>query len=406
MESAEDPEEIKLGLKTIKDYSWKELLDMDACTSCGRCQDVCPAYITGKPLSPKWLILDSRNHALALHSDRKLVEKSILPENFKKLDSFLIKNLLLKTSNVNENIQVISNDNNQASNEFSSSGTYRSQNNSLTQKSVLKIGGNVDARIAGEVIDQDVFWSCTTCMACVEECPVGINHVDQIIGNRRNMALMYGEIPTEAQNTLKSIENKGNPFGNPADRIDWIKGLDVKILKEGDSVDYLYWVGCVSAFDKRKQKIAQSLVKIMNKANLSFGILGEVEGCTGDPARRLGEENLFQTMAKKNIDILKGIRFKTLVANCPHCFNTIKNEYPEFGNIGNGIQPEIIHHSVLLRKLLENGTIIPKENSENKKFTFHDPCYLGRYNDEYEAPRRSITAIKGFEIVEMEQNKK
>jgi Fe-S oxidoreductase len=255
-------------------------------------------------------------------------------------------------------------------------------------------------------MDPAVFWSCNTCYACVQACPVGINHVDQIVENRRNLALMHGEIPHEAQSTLRALENRANPYGDPNDRANWLEGLDVTILKPGDSVDYLYWVGCVSAYDPRKQKIARSLVTIMNHAGLSFGILGTAEGCTGDPARRLGEENLFQTLAKNNIETLSKITFKVLVANCPHCFNTIKNEYPEFGNLGGGRSPEIIHHSQLLRRLLADGKIsLSDEGPDAGAITFHDPCYLGRYNDEYEAPRAALKKVKGLAILEMEESR-
>jgi Fe-S oxidoreductase len=177
----------------------------------------------------------------------------------------------------------------------------------------------------------------------------------------------------------------------------------VKQLQPGEAVDYLYWVGCVSAFDPRKQKIAKSLVTIMQRAGLSFGVLGSMEGCSGDPARRLGEENLFQTLAKQNIELLKSVSFKTLVANCPHCFNTIKNEYPQFGNLGEGRQPEIIHHSVLLRRLLE-GNKLPLKEEALKEVTFHDPCYLGRANDVYEAPREIIEKLDAA-LVEMKRCK-
>ncbi len=387
----ESGEEFSLGLGNIKDYSWKHLLDLDACTSCGRCQEVCPAYTTGKPLSPKWMILDTRNHMLALQADGKLSE-TVIPKALAATDSFLTKDLLLASSGV-----VKSEDG------YKSNGAWRAPNNELVQNAVLTLGKSSEERIAGEVMTQDVFWSCTTCMACVEACPVGIQHVDHIVGNRRNMVLMQGEIPQEAQGTLRSLENRTNPYGDPNHRIKWSEGLDLKILQPGDAVDYLYWVGCVSAYDQRKQKIAKSLVKLMNKAGLNFGVLGNAEGCTGDPARRLGEENLFQTLAKGNIETLKSVKFHTLVANCPHCFNTIKNEYPEFGNLGEGKQPEIIHHSVLLRRLLKENKLTLKDSET--EFTFHDPCYLGRYNDEYEAPRETLTKIKGLKILEMEKSK-
>ncbi len=388
----ESGEDFSVGLDTIKDYSWKHLLDLEACTSCGRCQDACPAYNSGKALSPKWLILDTRNHALALHAEGKLGE-SLLPSSLTSLDGRLTKEFLLERSGLVPNSDKAT---------YDPRGTYRGLN-TLTQNSTSTLGGDPSRSIMGDVISADVFWACTTCHACVTACPVGINHVDQIVENRRNMVLMRGQIPHEAQGTLRALENRGNPFGDPAERISWIQGLDVPILKPGDSVDYLYWVGCVSAYDKRKQKIARALATIMKTAGLSFGILGTVEGCTGDPARRLGEENLFQTLAKKNIELLRSLRFKTLVANCPHCFNTIKNEYPQFGNLGEGKQPEIIHHSVLLKKLIAEEKITLKD--EYDTYTFHDPCYLGRYNDEYEAPRDSIRAVKGLKILEMEKSR-
>ncbi len=387
----EGEEEFSLGLESIKDYSWKQILDLDACTSCGRCQDACPAYNSGKPLSPKWLILDTRNHAVALHSEDKL-RKSFIPKFLRTFDKFLTDTFFLSYSGVNK-----------TENGFNASGEYRAKN-PLTQTSVKSLGINADERIAGGVIDPDVFWTCTTCMACVEACPVGINHVDQIVENRRNMVLMHGEIPNEAQTTLRALENRANPYGAPEDRINWTDGLDVPILKEGDSVDILYWVGCVSSFDPRKQKIAQALVKIFNKLEISYGILGKTESCTGDPARRLGEENLFQILAKQNIATLNSVNYNTLISNCPHCFNTIKNEYSEFGDIGNGKTPKILHHSQYLTKLLKEGKLNLKEGTE-ESFTFHDPCYLGRYNDEYEAPRKALKAVKGLKIIEMKESR-
>lgn len=387
----ETGEEFSLGLGTIKDYTWKNLLDLDACTQCGRCQEVCPAYLTGKPLSPKWVILDTRNHAHALQAEGALpVQTGINPGA--ALDRSLMANVTLPFNSLRQTAEG-----------FDATGMYRAKN-PLVQNSVRTLGGSADAKIAGDVMDPMTFWSCNTCMACVEACPVGINHVDQIVGNRRHLTMMEGQLPHEAQATLRSLESRANPYGPPEDRAKWLEGLGVRQLQPGDAVDYLYWVGCVSAFDPRKQKIAKSLVTIMQRAELSFGVLGSMEGCSGDPARRLGEENLFQTLAKQNIELLKSVSFKTLVANCPHCFNTIKNEYPQFGNLGEGKQPEIIHHSVLLRRLVESEKLPLKEGAL-KEVTFHDPCYLGRVNDEYEAPRKTLRSVKGLTILEMERSK-
>ncbi len=388
----ESGEELSLGLGSIKNYSWKNLLDLDACTQCGRCQDVCPAYLSGKPLSPKWIILDTRNHAFALHSNGAIGETKSAYNITTSLDRTLSSQVLLPFNSVRKEGLA-----------YKADGSYRADNMGV-QSSVRTLGGSPDATIAGDVIDPNAFWSCNTCLACVEACPVGINHVDQIVGNRRHMTMMEGQIPHEAQATLRSLESRGNPYGPPEDRTKWLDGLGVQLLQPGDKVDYLYWVGCVSAFDPRKQKIAKALVSIMQKAGLSFGVLGSMEGCTGDPARRLGEENLFQTLAKQNIELLKSVSFEYLVANCPHCFNTIKNEYPQFGNLGEGREPEIIHHSVLLKRLLADDKIPLKEGSM-KDVTFHDPCYLGRYNDEYDAPRKTLKAVKGLNIIEMDRNK-
>ncbi|RIL02775.1 MAG: Fe-S oxidoreductase, partial [Proteobacteria bacterium] len=387
----EEQEEFSIGLGTIKDYSWKQLLDLDACTSCGRCQDVCPAYLSGKPLSPKWIILDTRNHLLSLQAKGTLNESGANSISA-KMDQALLGGGYLASSGL------------RSDGSYTNGGRFRAENE-LVQSAALKIGESSEQRILGEVIAGEAFWSCTTCMACVEACPVGINHVDQIVGNRQNAALMHGEVPGEAQATLKKLEKQANPYGDPKDRCLWLAGLDLKILKPGDSVDYLYWVGCVSAYDQRKQKIAKALVRLMHAADLSFGVLGEMEGCSGDPARRLGEENLYQVMAKANIETLRSIKFKVLVANCPHCFNTIRNEYPQFGRISETEEVKIMHHSQLLRELLAQGKLKLKDVGEDLKVTMHDPCYLGRYNDEYEAPRQSLSKVKGLQIVEMERSR-
>ncbi|HMO17272.1 MAG TPA: heterodisulfide reductase-related iron-sulfur binding cluster [Oligoflexia bacterium] len=395
LESAmeEGADEFSIGVGSIADLDWKSRLDLDACTSCGRCQDVCPAYNSGKILSPKWLILDTRDHMLSLHKDGKLdgVNKapSVLTPVFDALAK--IDSLLLEVFLLNESPSIYPD-------------RYRRTDRVLPQSSPKDaLGKNPEALLAGEVMDEEVFWSCTTCRACMEVCPVGIEHVDLIVETRRNMLLMHGSVPAEAQPILRAIESQGTPIGNSEERSDWTKGLDIRFLNAGDSVDILYWVGCISAFDKRKQDIAKSMVKILNASHLSWGMLGNLERCTGDPARRLGDENTFQQSAKTNITTFKTLSFKKIVTHCPHCFNTIKNEYPDFGSIG--ISPEnVIHHSSFLKELIEDGTI--SIHPENKGLiTFHDPCYLGRYNDIYEEPRDALVQIGFSRVKEMESNK-
>jgi Fe-S oxidoreductase/nitrate reductase gamma subunit len=396
----EQGDEFVLGTEKIGDYSWKKILDLDACTSCGRCQEVCPAYLSGKPLSPKWLILDTRNHALGLASQGKFSSESLLPSALVNIDQHLMAHYITSTSGLRADSGT-----QETSSGYVPTGTMIRGMNPLVQNpKVFNIAQDAEHRIAGQVMSQDVFWACNTCLACVEACPVGINHVEHIVENRRNMALMHGEIPSEAAPTLRAIETRGNPYGAAEDRVKWAEGLDVPILGPGDSVNVLYWVGCVSAYDPRKQKIARSMVKVLNASGLSWGILGNAEGCTGDPARRIGEENLFQTMAKSNLEILRGLRFETLVANCPHCFNTIKNEYPEFGNLGEGRTPRIIHHSAFLRELLDAGSVTLAAGAE-ESVTFHDPCYLGRGNNEYEAPRDTLKKNSSLKILEMEASR-
>lgn len=394
----EKEEEVRFGYEAITDYSSKHLLDLDACTSCGRCQAECPAYLSGKPLSPKWLILNSRNHALALQANGRTDIPSVLPAPLLTLDRWLTRDIALNSVGVTQ--QMAAN----GATLTTYTGGMGSEQSEPVRNSLYQLGGSASARIAGEVMDQDVFWSCTTCMACVNVCPVGINHVDHIMANRRNMVMMQGEVPSEAQSTLRALETRGNPFGAPQDRIKWTDGLDVPIVGEGDEVEYLYWVGCISAYDRRKQKIARAMVQILRAAGVSFGILGEAECCTGDPARRLGEENLFQTLAKQNITTIKGVKCKTVVANCPHCFNSLGHEYTEFGGIANSSgTPRVMHHTQLIQEFI-NANKLPLSKGEGKELTFHDPCYLGRYNDEYDAPRETLVNI-GSKIKEMPRSK-
>lgn len=389
-------EDFSLGTATIQDLGWKSRLDLDACTSCGRCQDVCPAYNSGKILSPKWLILDTRDHMLQLHTKSAFEQSndtssdtifSGIFSSLKKLDATLLSIFMLKES------------------PSLYPDKYRRTDNQLTQNSPKEgLGSSLSARLAGEVMDEDVFWSCTTCRACMEVCPVGVEHVDLIVETRRNLLLIQGSAPSEAQPILRAIESQGTPLGDAASRQDWTSGLEIPFISKGDSVDILYWVGCISAYDTRKQKIAKSMVKILNAAGVSWGMLGNLERCTGDPARRLGDENTFQLSAKANIATFQSIRFKKIVTHCPHCFNTIRNEYPDFGQISDS-PVEVLHHAQYIQSLL-SANKLDVINKNDAHITFHDPCYLGRYNDVYEEPRDTLVQIGKGKITEMSANKK
>ena len=322
---------VSFGAESIDRLSWKGLLDLDACTECGRCQDACPAFATGKPLSPKSLILDMRDELHGQGSSPPAGQESPM------------------------------------------------------------IGGR---------IQEETLWSCTTCMACMEVCPVFIEHVPKIVDMRRYLVMEEGRFPETMQQAMRSLEAHGHPYpGTTASRLDWCQGLDVKIFAEVGSAEYLYWVGCSTALNSRNHKTARALVQLLQKAGVDFAILGNEEHCTGDPARRMGNEYLFQTLARRNIELLVSRQVKKIVTTCPHCFNTFKNEYPQFGAAF-----EVTHHSQLLARLIEEGRLKPPGGLA-EKITFHDPCYLGRYNDTYDEPRAVISALPGADMVEMERHR-
>jgi Fe-S oxidoreductase len=354
-----DPDTDVFGIGKIEDMTWKGLLDLATCTECGRCQSKCPAWATGKPLSPKQVILDLRDHAFAKAP------------------------YLLATESEREHLPA----------------------NVLAEAARPLVGG---ADVNG-VIDPDVLWSCTNCGACVEECPVDIEHIDHIDGMRRHQVLVESAFPTEATTMLNNLERRGNPWGMAEDRrADWITELDFEVpVVDGvipDGIEYLFWVGCAGALEDRAKKTTKAIAELLYTAGVTFAVLGPAEACTGDPARRLGNEFVFQMLAQQNIETLNEAgatkeKGRKVIASCPHCFNTISREYPQLGG-----DYEVIHHTQLLARLVEEGKLTPV-NSIDEKITYHDPCFLGRHNKVYTPPRQIIDAVPGTQAEEMHRCK-
>jgi Fe-S oxidoreductase len=350
-----DPDTDIFGLGKIEDLTWKGMLDLGTCTECGRCQSQCPAWATGKPLSPKMLILDLRDHAFAkaplllAGSDEA---KAALPEAVQK-------------------------------------------------EAERPLVGKPEAN---GVIDPDVIWSCTNCGACVNECPVDIEHIDHITDLRRHQVLIESEFPTEASGMLKNLENKGDPWGmGESKRAEWITELDFEVPVVdgpiGDGVEYLFWVGCAGALEDRAKKTTKAIATLLHTAGVSFAVLGPAETCTGDPARRMGNEFVFSMLAQQNVETLNEAGARKVIASCPHCFNTLSNEYPQLG--GNY---EVIHHTQLLARLVEEGKLKPV-NPIEEKITYHDPCFLGRHNKVYTPPREIMEQVPGIQAQEMHRCK-
>jgi Fe-S oxidoreductase len=359
-----------LGAAKITDLSWKQLLDTYTCTECGRCQSACPAWNTGKPLSPKLLIMDLRDHLFE-------VGPALVREKMEREGPPLPKF-------VPERIR-----------KFIAQGPP-----AKARAKFLEVRDRYLGRPEGEavalnpnIIEDDEIWSCTTCGACVYNCPVDIEHIDTIMDMRRNLVMMESRFPKEMQTALTNLENSGNPWGQSQQtRLEWTHGLDfdVPVLGQSgtaDQYEVVYWVGCAGAFEDRNKKVVRAFAKLMKAADVTFAILGTNENCNGDPARRLGHEYLFQEMAKANIQTLDGFGVKRVVTACPHCFNTLRNEYPQFG--GNY---QVKHHSEYLAELIESGRLHVERDFEGS-VAYHDPCYTARHNDILEAPRKILHEI-------------
>jgi Fe-S oxidoreductase len=337
------------GASKVTDLTWKQMLDTMTCTECGRCQSQCPAWNTGKPLSPKLLIMDERDN-LFEHAE------SLLASSRHSEESMVAAVEALPSLNP-------------------------------------------------DVVEDEVIWDCTTCGACVQACPVNIEHIDHIIDQRRNLVMGESRFPKEMQSALQNMETTGNPWGSPPnERLNWMQGtskqepLEIPHISEAPDAEVLLWVGCAGAFDDRNKKVVYSFAKLMQLADVRFAVLGQDESCTGDPARRMGAEYIFQMLAEQNIEQLNGHKVKKIVTSCPHCFNNIFNEYPQFGG-----HYEVIHHTEYLAQLVKEGRLKPQVPLE-KTVTYHDPCYNARHNDVWKGAREVIESVPGTKYEELHRH--
>ncbi len=336
MESAESDADLKIGIQKADEFTWKQRLALDTCVSCGRCEEVCPAYMADK-------------------------------------DYFTPRQLIARMKN------------------------------SLSELEARKNSGKVSPEeiqdIVGKAFDEEFIWHCRTCGACVEVCPALIDHVDTLMELRRNEVLIQGRMPEEASRAMRLFETNGNPFAPQSERTDWINRLNARVVGPGGKADVLYWIGCVVSFDPQKRKIAADICRLLERCGGDFGVLGGDEKCCGDPARILGQEMLFQQAAKEQVELLKQREFKTLLTGCPHCYNVLKHEYKQFGGDFN-----VVHHTEYIRELIARGALNPQPGPD-RKYAYHDPCYLGRYQGIYDAPREVLKTASGRQLTEMKNRR-
>ena len=385
-------DEQHFGVGSIEHFSWKDMLDLYTCTECGRCQTHCPAYNTGKPLSPKTLITDLRDHAYETLAGGYSATKHSAHVVQGGDDG----------GNAGELPRMWTTGDHDPGALHDLPGDFQPSWIAPDDVASAAAKNNGDRPLLSGTIFDDTLWACTTCGACMDQCPVLIEHVPKIIDMRRHLVLDESRMPRQAETALRNIENVANPYGmSHQSRADWAKDLGVSLAADKPDADYLYWVGCAASFDDRAKTIATALVKILQAGGVDFAILGTEEKCNGDPARRIGNEYLFQERAKENVEVLKKHNVRKIIASCPHCFNTFANEYKDFGG-----DYEVVHHTQMIDSLLKAGRItLDESKAQRETITYHDSCYIGRWNDIFAPPRDILERIPGLHVVEMARSR-